>query len=927
MKTSSMFAVAALFCACRLSADTLPPEVPSASVSPASVDVTSGPQTVTITLRATDDDSGVYFGNTYLYDVANHMVTLDLFGDGQRTSGDELDGIYTVTMTVPQYARPGNWRVDAFVRDNAGNQADFFPYAMAFPDPGAMTFTVVNSGPADIADPVLVTASVSPAEVNVSVADATLTVNAEITDDLSGFDFGFLTLRSPDGNTEVSQYLSPEDLISGDPTGGVYQFSATLPQGSPSGVWTYRFSLKDEVGNNVDTADAGTFTVVSTSLPSANATFLAAALDAFQLPWSTSGGGWILQSVDSSDGIDAASSLPIPDDGSATIQTTVTGPGELSFEWRVDSEQDSDFLSVSVDGGAPVQSISGNTAWDPITIVLPAGEHTVVWSYAKDGINSSGGDRGYLDQVRFLRDNDDAELPVLQSLDISPRVTDLTGGPQEVEFRIAVTDDFNGVLEGRLALFDPSGYEIVSTTFDTSSLNGNSNDGYWVVNLEIPGDSDFGLWRAEVELTEDISNNVRHYGTGGDAFPIKESDAFYAGDPNAVDSDAPRVQEISVTPGVVDVTSGAKTAIVTLQITDPIRGFSNGDVPVYNKDENWTGAYFFDGSNRITGDEFNGIYQVEISIPAYANPGTWTVGANLSDNEGNYQEYPYNIVFAPGLDPSFQVTNSGTVDVTTPVLNSIDINPTLVDTSAGPAPVQVTVSISDDLSGLLQGILYIYNPANEFQIDLSTDLISHRISGDQVAGTYQVSVMLPQGSDPGQWRVRIFLRDKAGNAAFYGEGEAAYPEPGDGYFTVSGSSLSVFAAYLAAYPLTGNDALPSADPDHDGLNNATEVLLGTDPNSAASAGAGLISSSRDAVNFYLNFTIDSGLTATTNGDFLELGNGSGGAPLRLTGQTQAGLAGSWTNVVPENVSGNTYRIAIPIASGAKGFARLYLENP
>ena len=46
--------------------------------------------------------------------------------------------------------------------------------------------------------------------------------------------------------------------------------------------------------------------------------------------------------------------------------------------------------------------------------------------------------------------------------------------------------------------------------------------------------------------------------------------------------------------------------------------------------------------------------------------------------------------------------------MTTPVVNSIDINPTLVDTSSGPGPVQVTVSISDDLSGLLQGILYFY---------------------------------------------------------------------------------------------------------------------------------------------------------------------------------------------------------------------------
>ena len=343
MKTPGLLAVAALFCACRLSADTLPPAVPSASVSPSSVDVSGGPQTVTITLRATDDDSGVDYGNTYLFDVADHMVALDFFNVDHRTSGDNLDGTYSITMIVPQYARPGVWRVDAFIKDLAGNQADFFPHAMAFPDPEAMKFTVVNSGQVDTENCALVSASVSPEEVNVTDAAATLAVTAEITDNLSGFDFGFLSLRSPDGNTEVSQYLSPDNLFSGNPTNGVYQFSAIVPQGSPASIWTYRFSLKDEAGNNNDTADAGNFTVVSEPPPLTNSNFLADAVDAVQLPWSSSGGGWIIQSTDAPDGTDAAASLPIPDDGSTAIQTMVTGPGELSFQWRVDSEEDADF--------------------------------------------------------------------------------------------------------------------------------------------------------------------------------------------------------------------------------------------------------------------------------------------------------------------------------------------------------------------------------------------------------------------------------------------------------------------------------------------------------------------------------------------------------------------------------------------------------
>ena len=78
---------------------------------------------------------------------------------------------------------------------------------------------------------------------------------------------------------------------------------------------------------------------------------------------------------------------------------------------------------------------------------------------------------------------------------------------------------------------------------------------------------------------------------------------------------------------------------------------------------------------------------------------------------------------------------------------------------------------------------------------------------------------------------------------------------------------------------------------------------------------------------HLNFTVDPALNVATSGVFLELSDGGGGAPLRVTGQTQGGLAGTWTNVAPTFVGGSTWRVSLPLASGPSGFLRLFFEEP
>ncbi|HLP75947.1 MAG TPA: immunoglobulin domain-containing protein, partial [Candidatus Paceibacterota bacterium] len=115
-------------------------------------------------------------------------------------------------------------------------------------------------------------------------------------------------------------------------------------------------------------------------------------------------GVWFPQNVETYDGDAAVQSGRIGDNQKSTLQTTVVGPGTLTFWWKVSSEQGYDFLSFIVDGSAiPTAKIGGEVDWHQITCVLKSGTHTVTWVYSKDGSVSSGRDAGWVDQVALVR--------------------------------------------------------------------------------------------------------------------------------------------------------------------------------------------------------------------------------------------------------------------------------------------------------------------------------------------------------------------------------------------------------------------------------------------------------------------------------------------------------------------------------------------
>lgn len=128
---------------------------------------------------------------------------------------------------------------------------------------------------------------------------------------------------------------------------------------------------------------------------------LATALDGVNLVWLTGGdAAWSAQSSVTHDGVDAAQSGYIFDNQESWLQTSVNGPGTLTFWWKVSSEADFDWLRFHIDGVLQ-QQISGEVNWQQRSFSLPQGSHTLRWRYVKDSNSTSGQDRAWLDQVSF----------------------------------------------------------------------------------------------------------------------------------------------------------------------------------------------------------------------------------------------------------------------------------------------------------------------------------------------------------------------------------------------------------------------------------------------------------------------------------------------------------------------------------------------
>ena len=145
--------------------------------------------------------------------------------------------------------------------------------------------------------------------------------------------------------------------------------------------------------------------------------------------WSASGAEWSVDTAVTHDGVDSVKAKT--SDGQSTYREyTVTGPAVVDFWWKVSSEKNYDKFSYSLNG-VNQATISGEVDWTHRTLTLPAGDHSIRWTYSKDESGAVGQDAGWLD--------DFVVYPATATLQMRDGSTVL-GGTATVDFGSAETE-------------------------------------------------------------------------------------------------------------------------------------------------------------------------------------------------------------------------------------------------------------------------------------------------------------------------------------------------------------------------------------------------------------------------------------------------------------------------------------------------------
>jgi hypothetical protein len=207
----------------------------------------------------------------------------------------------------------------------------------------------------------------------------------------------FFITSQPTNQTMIlgSNYIFTITANGTSPLNYQWQLNGTNINGATNAILTL---------TNVQFEDEGSYNVVvgnnygSTTSSNALLMSLATALNAPGLVWSNSGASsWSPETTTTHDGLVAVQSGSAGFGQQSMLQTTISGPGTLSFWWRISSFGS---LSFSING-ATQGSIMFNTGWQQKTFYLGAGPQTLVWTYS-GGPFPFGANAAWLDQIGFI---------------------------------------------------------------------------------------------------------------------------------------------------------------------------------------------------------------------------------------------------------------------------------------------------------------------------------------------------------------------------------------------------------------------------------------------------------------------------------------------------------------------------------------------
>ena len=255
----------------------------------------------------------------------------------------------------------------------------------------------------------------------------------------------------------------------------------------------------------------------------------------------------------------------------------------------------------------------------------------------------------------------DTVAPSLISLQVGPPTIDTALQSSTIGVSARLADDLSGIASGvssapsEVILRGPTGAHRVRAPLTIANRTGGDGfDATYVVSVTVPRWSEQGSWTVEeVRLRDEVGNlalatapGIGFVQTGvGDVAP-------------------PRILTFSMLSSSVDVRTTSATVGVRARLVDDRSGVADGitdsasELVFRAPSGQVEAAVAFGLGQRASGNALDGIYDARVTIPAHAEPGTWTIArATAVDRAHNARQMGAAEWTAAGFVGSFTVVS------------------------------------------------------------------------------------------------------------------------------------------------------------------------------------------------------------------------------------------------------------------------------
>ncbi len=248
-----------------------------------------------------------------------------------------------------------------------------------------------------------------------------------------------------------------------------YHYTAAIPARAIETYGTISFRMNDDQGN------------ISLSDPF-DIAWLNQVIEDFEtgdfskIDWTFAGDlDWTIDNSEVYEGVYSAKSASITDNQTTTLEVELeVGDGDLSFYYKVSSENNYDFFRFFVDG-VEVTNWSGEVTWSEYTTTLTEGTHVFKWIYEKDNSVSSGSDCAWIDYISFppviqVNMNDNYELQIT-NYELKQNYPNPFNPITKIRYRLPVeTMHASSLQPAEIVVYNAAGQQVWSSPITDHSL-------------------------------------------------------------------------------------------------------------------------------------------------------------------------------------------------------------------------------------------------------------------------------------------------------------------------------------------------------------------------------------------------------------------------------------------------------------------------